>query len=270
MIKTKYLIIGNSIAGVNCIEAIREIDKTGKIVVISEEGILNYSRPLISYYLGGKVNKEKMSFREEGFYKENKVKVLLNTKADKLDVKKKEIHFNHQKVKFDKLLIATGGKPIVPPIENLEKIKEGIFTFTNFSSTQKLIDYLEKNKIKEAIVLGAGLIGLKCTEGLVERRINVTIVELADKILANTFDKESSGILENALSKLGCKVIKEDTIVKVEGKEKLTKVILRSGRQIPTQLLIIAVGVRPNLDLIKDTPISFERGIIVDDICRLI
>ncbi|HIE36126.1 MAG TPA: NAD(P)/FAD-dependent oxidoreductase [Candidatus Omnitrophica bacterium] len=265
MTQTKYLIIGNSIAGINCIEAIREVDKKGKVVVISEEEILNYSRPLISYYLGGKIPKEKMSFRDEEFYRENKVKVLLNTKADKLDIKKKETHFNHQKIKFEKLLIATGGKPIIPPIENLEKIKEGIFTFTNFSSTQKLIDYIEKNKIKEAVVLGAGLIGLKCTEGLVERKVKVTLVELADKILANTFDKEASQILENALSKLGCKVIKEDTIVRVEGVRRLTKVILRSERELPTQLLIIAVGVRPNLDLIKDTPISFERGIIVND-----
>lgn len=267
IMETKYLIIGNSIAGVSCIEAIRQLDSKGKIIVISDEVVLNYSRPLISYYLGKKVPKEKMSFRDKDFYRKNRVEVLLNTKAQKIDTKKKEVYLDGgRKVKFRKLLIATGGKPIIPPIEGLDRVKEGVFTFTKFSDAQRLIDFIKGHNIKEAVVLGAGLIGLKCTEGLVERGLTVTIIELADRVLANTFDKDASDILEQALNKLGCSVIKEDTIVKIVSvKGRIQKVVLKSGKEISTKLLVLAIGVRPNIDLIKNTPISHDRGIIVNE-----
>ena len=265
--ETKYLIIGNSVAGVNAIEAIREVDTDGKIVVVSDEDILNYSRPLISYYLGNKISREKLSFRDENFYKENKVKVLLKTKALKLDTGKKEVDLNTgNKIKFQKLLIATGGKPIIPSIKGMDNTKKGIFTFTKFSDSQRIIEYIEKNKIGEAVVLGAGLIGLKSTEGLLGRGLKVTVIELADRILANTFDKDASEILEKALNKYGCNVIKEDTIIGVKNTEgKLGKVILKSGKEIPTELLIIAIGVKPNMDLIEGTSLKYDRGIIVNE-----
>lgn len=267
MKKSKYLIIGNSIAGVSCLEGIRQVDPQGKITVVSDEEILNYSRPLISYYLGNKVTREKMPFREENFYRENKAEVLLKTKAENLDIKKKEVYLNRgESLGFQKLLISTGGKPIIPSIEGLDKINGSVFTFTKFEEAQKLIDYIEENNIKEAVVLGAGLIGLKCTEGLVARGLKVTIVELEDKILANTFDKNASDILERALNKWGCKVIKRDTIVKIESKKgKIEKVFLKSRMEIMTNLLIIAIGVFPNLDLVRETPIKYEKGIFVDD-----
>jgi NAD(P)H-nitrite reductase large subunit len=265
--ETKYLIIGNSVAGINCIEAIRSQDTKGKIAVISDENILNYSRPLISYYLGKKVNYQKLPFRDKKFYEENGIKLLTSIKAEKINVKNKEVILeNNQKVKFNKLLISTGGIPIIPPIEGLESIKEGIFTFTKYEDTQKLIEYIEHNHIKEAVILGAGLIGLKCTEGLLARNIKITIVELADRILANTFDKDASEILEEKLKELNCIVKKENTITKIEGKKgKVKKVILKNGETIETSLLIIAIGVRPNLEIVKDTPINYNRGIVVNE-----
>jgi NAD(P)H-nitrite reductase large subunit len=264
--ETEYLIIGNSIAGVSAIEGIRELDSQGPIIVISDEKILNYSRPLISYYLGDKVSCDKMSFREEGFYKENNVQILLDIAVQNIDIKKKEVSCNGRHIKFKKLLITTGGAPIIPSIKGLDKIKEGIFTFTKFSDAQRLIHYIKVNKIREAVVLGAGLIGLKCTEGLVERGLGVTIVELADRVLANTFDHQASQIMERALKIWGCKLIKKDTIIEVRGKGgKLTSVKLKSSKSISTRLLILAIGVRPNIDLVKNTSIKYDRGIVVND-----
>ena len=265
--KSKYLIIGNSVSGINAVESIRKVDKKGEITIVSNENILNYSRPLISYYLGGRITKERMSFREKSFYKENKVNLLLNTEAKKINVKGKEVYLeNGGKINYQKLLLATGGKPIIPPIKGLNEVKEGIFTFVKFKDTENIINYIQKNKIKEAVVLGAGLIGLKCAEGLIQRGLKVTIIELADRILANTFDKIASSILEDALRKLNCNVIKENTITEIKTQNsKLKTIVLRSGKEIPTKLLIIAIGVRPNLDLIEGTSIKYDRGIIVDD-----
>ncbi len=265
--KTEYLIIGNSIAGVSCLEAIREVDNKGKITVISDEKILNYSRPLISYYLGKKLPEEKMAFRNKDFYEENKVELLLNTQAEKIDGAEKEVCLDSgEKIKFQKLLISTGGKPVIPPIEGLNKLREGVFTFTKFQDAREIEDYLEANNITKAVILGAGLIGLKCTEGLIERGLKVSLVELADRILANTFDRKASSILEEALQAGGCQVIKEDTIIRIDSSRgRIKKVVLRKGKDIPTNLLIIAIGVRPNLNLVKDTSINCDKGIVVNN-----
>ncbi|HID10616.1 MAG TPA: NAD(P)/FAD-dependent oxidoreductase [Candidatus Latescibacteria bacterium] len=270
MIRSKYLIIGNSTAGVAAIEAIRDVDRKDAIAVVSDEEIFNYSKPLISYYLGGKIDGERIAFRDRNFYEQNQVNLLLGKKAEGIDTEAQRVFLSDgMSVGFERLLIATGGRPIIPPIEGLSKVREGAFTFTRFSDARNLISYIQENNVETAVVLGAGLIGLKATEGLVERGIKVTVVELADRVLANTFDREASAILERALGNWGCKVIKEDTVSKVvSSRGKVKWVVLRSGRDIPTPLLIIAIGVRPNLELIEDTPINYDRGIIVDEYMR--
>jgi NAD(P)H-nitrite reductase large subunit len=260
----KYVIIGNSISGISAIKAIREFDKKGEITVISDEPSPNYSKPLISYLLGRKVTLDKINFCEKNFYKGNKVKLILNKKASKLDLKKKCVVLeNKQKIPFDKLLIATGGAPIVPKIKGLDL--NGVFTFTNLSDAQKIEKYIKANKVKKALVLGGGLIGLKATEALIDLNIKVAIVELAKRILSSTFDIKTSNIIENALKKIGCNLITNNTIVKIEGNKKKVKgATLEDGRKISSDLVIIAIGVRPNTELTKDTPIKVNKGILVD------
>ncbi|MCS7233959.1 MAG: FAD-dependent oxidoreductase [Synergistetes bacterium] len=265
--ESKYLIVGNSVAAIAAIESIREEDKNGSLTVVSDEKVYNYSRPLISYYLGGKIDEGNIYFREKDFYSKNGVKLILGKKAQKLNVNERLVFLSDETViRFEKLLISTGGKPIIPTIGGINDIKDGIFTFTKLSDTKAMLDYIKLNNINSAVVLGGGLIGLKAAEGLVARGMRVTIIELADRILPNTLDIEASGILERALANLGCSVVKEDTIVSVSGDNGiLKKVYLRSGEMIETALLVIAIGVRPNLDLIKDTPINYDRGIVVND-----
>jgi len=267
MKEARYLIVGNSIAGVSAVEAIRQVDREGSLLVVSDEEVLNYSRPLISYLLGGKVTEDRMAFRSPEFYHSHGVELILGKRAVGLDVQKRTVTLEDGEVLgFEKLLIATGGKPIVPPIEGLSEVREGVFTFTRLSDARAILDYLSREKVEDAVVLGAGLIGLKATEGLVHRGLRVTIVELAPRILPNTLDRDASDILERALLGWGCRVIKEDTIVRVEAKDgAIQGVVLRSGQRIPTRLLILAIGVRPNLDLVENTPINCDRGIVVDE-----
>lgn len=264
--ETKYLIIGNSVAGINCMEGIREIDKHGKIIVVSDESITNYSRPLISYYLGGKIEEGKMAFREPDFYKKNSVELLLDTVAENIDVEKRKIVTNKGEIYFEKLLIATGGKPIVPEIEGYSKDLIGVFTFTKFSDAKALKEYIKKRNIEKSVIIGGGLIGLKCAEGLIENGIKIHLVEIADRLLSTTLDKDSSDILESTLKEKGCYVYKGETIKKICSKENIIKkVILTSGKEIETELLVIAIGVRPDLSILKNTSIKFNRGILVDE-----
>ncbi|MBN1254995.1 MAG: NAD(P)/FAD-dependent oxidoreductase [Deltaproteobacteria bacterium] len=266
----RYLIIGNSVAGVHCVEAIRGVDKEGPITICSDEETLNYSRPLLSYYLGGRIAEDRLAFRDEAFYQRHSVDLILEKKATGLDTKKRRVSLaDGTRLPYDRLLLSVGGVPIVPPIDGLRHDTTGVFTFIQLQETKRLINYIEQESIQEAVVLGAGLIGLKAIEGLIERGVRVTVIELVDRVLANTFDTEASSILEARLAAHGCTVIKRDTIqqIKTKGK-KVRQLVLKSGTEISTSLLIVAVGVRPNLALVKGTTIRTDRGIVVDEYMR--
>ncbi len=266
MAGNSYVIIGNSIAGISCIEGIRRVDKEGEIFLFSDEEILNYSKPLISYYLGGRLKEEQLNFREENFYKESNVRCFLNTPVRKIDIKEKLIYTGNESFNFDFLFIGTGGRPIIPEIEDMSKIKQGIFTFTKLDTAKKLKRFIEGKKIKEIVVLGAGLIGLKCTEGLIARGISVKIIDLSDRLLSNTFDLHTSEIIEDKLRASGCEVIKNNTVQKVAGEAgELREVILKDGKRIKTNALVICVGVIPETSVIEGTGIIKNRGIIVNE-----
>ncbi|HID95532.1 MAG TPA: NAD(P)/FAD-dependent oxidoreductase [Candidatus Latescibacteria bacterium] len=263
-----YVIIGNSTAGVAAIEAIRECDKDGRITVISDEPYANYSRPLISYLLAGLVSADKMPYRTGDFYKDNRVELILSKRADRLDLETREVILQDGKrVPFDRLLIATGGIPIVPEIKGINL--NGIFTFTRWIDAERIKKYIEDNGVEKALVVGGGLIGLKATEALMELGIKVTIVELADRILSATFDKKASKIIEDALSQMGCRLITSNTVVEFSGEgQKVEQALLRDEETVPADLVIIAIGVRPNVELPVHTPIKVNRGILVDDLMQ--
>lgn len=263
----RYVIIGNSVAAVHCVEAIRGVDKEGTITICSDEEVLNYSRPLLSYYLGGRITEDRLAFRDEAFYQRHKIDLILGKRATGLDTKKGKLTLADGRVlPYDRLLISVGGVPIVPPLEGLRDGTTGVFTFIQLREAKRLIDYIEDNEIQEAVVLGAGLIGLKAIEGLLERGLKVTVIELMDRILANTFDAEASSIIEGRLTAHGCTVLTGDTIERVKTRGgKIRQLTLKSGKEIPTSLLIIAVGVRPNLELVEGTSIRTDRGIVVDE-----
>ncbi len=261
----RYLIIGNGPAGINAINGIRELDPKGEIIVISDEGHLNYSRPLISYLLGNKIKAKDMSYCDQAFYKANRVKLILNKKATKLNIRKKEaILSDKKKLPFDKLLISTGANPIIPDIKG--KNLKGVFTFTKLQDATEIARYVGNNRIEEAVIIGGGLIGLKAAEALMALKIRITIIELADRILSSTFDRRASDIIKGALEKERCSLITNNTICEIRGKgDKVSGVVLEDKREIFTSLVIMAIGTRPNIDLISDSSIKTDKGIIVDE-----
>ncbi|MFH1904897.1 MAG: FAD-dependent oxidoreductase [bacterium] len=263
-LKTKYLIMGNSAAGIAGIEGIRKIDKTGSITVISDENIFNYSKPLISYLLSNKVKKKDMFFRSRDFYGENKVNLILDKRANKLDVKRKIVYFaNNQSIEFDKLLIATGGIPIISKIKGSNL--DGVFAFTTLSNAVSIKEYIKNHSVKDAVVIGGGLIGLKTVEALIELGIKVSIVELADRILSTTFDIKASEIIQKALKKTSCSIFRNNTVVEILSKNGIKSLTLKSHEKISADLIITAIGVRPNIQLVKNTSIITNRGILVDE-----
>jgi NAD(P)H-nitrite reductase large subunit len=260
--KYDYVIIGNSAGGIGCVEAIREIDKMSSVAVISAEKYHAYSRALIPYYLDGKISLDKIYYRPLDFYEKKNVDTFLGTKATRIDVDAKEVELeNGRKIGYGKLLIATGGKPFIPPMEGLSN-QENVFTFLS------LDDVLSVEKaMKEAnnvVILGGGIIGLMAAEVLKKKGLDVKVVELADRVLAPVVDDITSKLVQDKFAEKGVEIILENTISKVVGKKRVDKVILRDGRVFETDMLIVAVGVIPNTELARDTPIKVNRGIVVN------
>jgi NAD(P)H-nitrite reductase large subunit len=264
----KYVVIGNSTAGISAVDAIRNLDKKGEMTVISDEPYDAYSRPLITYWLAGKVDDARMHYKEETFYRDLNVNLTAGKKAVKIDSKKKRALLEDgEEVPYDKLLLATGGTPIVPPLKGGDL--SGVFTFTRWDDAKKVREYLTKHKVKDIIVVGGGLIGLKTTEALVELGLKVTVLELADRILSATFDVKASQLMMAYLKDKGVVVLTENTVEEIIGEEgRVAGVRLRDGRKLSCGMVVLAIGVKPNISLTEGTGIKTNRGIIVDSRMR--
>ena len=259
----KYLIIGNSAAAVGAVEAIRRNDKGNFITIISDEPHHVYSRPLISYLLAGHTKEDKMYYRDENFYKENNVETVFNKKVTGVDTKKKQVILeDKKKIDYDKLLLATGGTPFIPPIKG--KNRKNVYTFTKWSDAEEIMKI--SKKVQKAVVIGAGMIGLKAIEGLNAIGIDVTVVELAPEVLSRALDKDASRIVQRKMEEAGVEVITNNEVVEITGKgNTATGVVLRDKKKIKCDLVIVAIGVIPNTGFIKESGIKINRGIVVDE-----
>ena len=260
-----YVIIGNSTAAVGAVEAIRGTDNRNPITIISDEPYHTYSRPLISYFLAGKVTEEKMLYRPKNFYQDNKIGLYLGKRAVSLDVGSGKVCLEDDtRINYDRLLLATGGKPFVPKIEGLGK--RNIFTFTTWDDVQRIKESLhEKTK---AVVIGGGLTGLKAVESLTMLGVDVTVVELADRLLSTILDARAGAMIQAVLEEKGVKLCLGTTAAEILGEDKVSGVLLQDGTELECDMLIFAIGVTPNIDLVKETSIETNRGILVDEHMR--
>ena len=254
-----YIIVGNGTAAAGCIEGIREYDKKGRITVISKEKYAAYCRPLISYYLEGKTNPAKMKYRPDDFYEKNDCRVIYERSAQSVDAKKKVVTLdNGEELKYDSLCIAAGSSPFVPPMEGLEKVKEK-YSFMTLDDAFALEKALEGKK-KKVLIVGAGLIGLKCAEGIYERCESITVCDLADRVLSSIMDEESAKLMQHVMEEKGVKFLLSDSAAKFEEH----KAHIKSGKTVDFDVLVLAVGVRAETGLVKDAGGKCTRGITVD------
>lgn len=256
--KVKYLIIGNSAGGIGAAEAIREVDAAGAITIISDEAYPAYSRPLISEYLAEKYPLERMLYRPADFYETNAIDVRLSSRVTMLDVTGKSVSLDDGNlIEYQKLLLATGGSPIVPPMEGGDS--HGVFTFTTLDDA-KAIDQAIDRGATRAVVIGGGLIGISVTEALTKRGIAVTIVEMLGRVLNTILDEETSAMEAAALEAAGVEIVTGHTVARISA----GSVVLDDGTAIDCDLVVVAIGVRPRVELARDAGITINRGIVVD------
>jgi len=255
----RYVIIGNGTAAVGCIEGIRKTGSDGSITVISEENRHVYGRPLISYYLEGKTDLEHMKYRPDDFYEVSGCTVLYGKKAVKIDPEQQTVTLDDGSViPYDELCVAAGSRPFVPPFEGLDTVAKK-FSFMTLDDALAL----EKVLTPEArvLIVGAGLIGLKCAEGIHGRVGSITVCDLADRVLSSILDADCAGLVQKHLEAHGISFMLGDSAVRFEA----DKAFMKSGSTVEFDVLVLAVGVRANTELVREIAGNVNRGILVNE-----
>ena len=253
-----YVIVGNGTAAAGCIEGIRSRDPSGTVTVISEERHPVYCRPLISYLLEGKTQLSHMGYRSGDFYDNMGCTVLYGRKAVHIHPEEKQVGLDDgTAVPYSELCLAAGSAPFVPPFEGLESVRNA-YSFMTLDDALRLDKALRPDS--RVLIMGAGLIGLKCAEGIAARAGSVTVCDLADRVLSSILDAEGAAMMQKHLEAHGIRFFLKDSAVRFGE----NTAVMRSGAVIPFDLLVLAVGVRPNTALMRGIGGEAGRGIFVD------
>lgn len=260
-----YLILGNSTAAIAAMEALREEDAVGSLALVSDQTQHTYCSPLITYVLAGKVSEERMNYRPRDIYRKLNVTTYFGRAATKLDPAGHTVTLADGLVLgYKKLLLAVGGTPIMPDLPGADL--EGVFSFTRYDDMARVRDFIKTHRVRQAVVVGGGMIGVKVAEAFAHMGIETTIVELRERVLALALDETGSAMAQQALEDHGVRVMTTTGATSLGGSNGLVQsVTLDSGSRLPAQIVVMAVGVRPSIKLAQQAGLGVNRGILVDD-----
>ncbi|GFN34241.1 NAD(P)/FAD-dependent oxidoreductase [Tepidimicrobium xylanilyticum] len=258
---TKYLIIGNGIAGLSAAKEIRNNDSESSIIMISSEPYHTYYRIKLTEYISKDFEETELLVNKDSWYEERDIKVQLNKIVETIDVEDQKIRLDDgTEIKYEKLLIATGSRPFIPPIAG--KYKKGVLALRTLKDLKYIKNYF--NKCNNITVIGGGLLGLEAAWSLTKLGKNVSIVEFAPYLLPKQLDEELANKLKDKLVRKGFNIYLSSAADEILGKEQVDGILLNNGQILKSDGVLFSVGIRPNIDLVRDTPIAFDKGVIVN------
>lgn len=258
-----YLIIGNGIAGLSATEEIRKKDSDASILIVSSEKPSTYWRTRLSDLISKDFNDDDLYVKKEPWYSERHIDEKLQTAVDRLDTDKNIAYLsNGEEIEYGKVLLATGARPFIPPIKNVDS--KGVFAIRTIDDLMNFKDYVkDKEKV---VVIGGGILGLEAAYSALLLGKEVTVIESFDYLLSRQLDQDLSEKLEKALNEMGIKTytgkFTEEILVE-DGSVKGIR--LSDGCEIPADAIMVQAGVRSNIDLAKNSGLEVDRGIMVDD-----
>ncbi|NWG04067.1 MAG: NAD(P)/FAD-dependent oxidoreductase [Syntrophaceae bacterium] len=246
----RYVIIGGSAAAISAIEAIRSIDRESQIELFSDEATPLFSRVLLPYYIAEELSKPLLNFRSSDFFEQNKITSHLGVRIKEISSESNTVTAeNGEAYPFDKLLLATGGNPIIPPIQGIQK--EGISTLKTMADAEKIYQW----KGKRAVVIGAGSVGVESCISLRKRGMEVTLLEQLGHVLPTVFDEEAASMIQKRIEDLGIKTVTGEKAIQFSGNGHVESVVTES-REIKCEMVVLAVGVKPAIELAKKVGIE--------------
>jgi len=258
----RLVVVGNGMAGVGCVEQILKHAAKFEITIFGEETHVNYNRILLSSVLAGEKAADDIVLNSLEWYRQNDIQLRLGVRVSSIDVNAKTVTGDDGSVTpFDKLLLATGSNPLIPPMEGVKK--EGVYVFRNLDDTRALLDRATKGV--KAVVIGGGLLGLEAARGLQVQGCEVTVVHLMDTLMERQVDFAGGGYLKTKMECLGVKVLLERNTAAILGNEKVEGVAFKDGSSIGAEMVVIAAGIRPNADLARKAGLQVNRAVVVND-----
>ncbi|EOW9530144.1 nitrite reductase large subunit NirB [Bacillus cytotoxicus] len=261
--KKRLIMIGNGMAGIRCIEEIlKQQPDLYDITIFGDEPHPNYNRIMLSHVLQGKTTTKDIIMNEYSWYKENNITLYPNERVITINREKQVVVTEKQRiVTYDKLIIATGSSAFILPIEGSNL--PGVTGFRTIEDTQFMIDAAKQ--YKKAVVIGGGLLGLEAARGLIDLGMDVHVVHLMPHLMEQQLDAKAASLLREDLEAQGMKFLMEKKTVKILGTDRVEGIQFEDGDIVPCDLVVMAIGIRPNTQLAKDAGLLVNRGIVVND-----
>ncbi len=258
----KLVVVGNGMAGIACVEQILRHAPKFNITIFGDETHVNYNRILLSSVLAGEKSIEEITLNGLNWYQQHDVALRLGVRITDVDAGAKTVTGDDGSVTgFDKLLLATGSLPVIPSIQDV--MKDGVFVFRNLDDTRSLLERARPGL--KAVVIGGGLLGLEAARGLQVQGCDVTVVHLMETLMERQLDVTGGSYLANKMNELGVTVLLGLSTTAILGKGKVERVQFKGGGTIPADLVVIAAGIRPNIELGQKAGLDTKRGIVVND-----
>ncbi|MCK9376712.1 MAG: FAD-dependent oxidoreductase [Syntrophobacterales bacterium] len=259
---TTYLIIGNGVAGNAAAENIRQYDPEGKIVIFSRENRPFYYVPALPEYLAGEKPADHVIIHHLEWYEQHRLDLRLNTRAAGIDPERKVVSTDQgESFPYDKLLLATGGRSFVPPMQGADT--PGVFTLKTLDDADRIKE--RADTATTAVLIGGGLLGLEAGNGLRKLGLKISVVEFFPRLLPRQMDVAGAAILQRQMEDMGFTFHLGATTEKIAAGPAGLQVYLKSGEQLTGDLVLISAGVRPDLTLAQALGLEVDKGVKVDD-----
>gem|GEM_PF-2441496 len=268
--KERLIVIGNGMSGARFVEDLvaRKGCERFDVVVFGDEPYGNYNRILLSNVVAGSSEPKDIFLNPLEWYERNGVSLRAGVRVEVVDREKKIVSaaggINEP---YDRLVFATGSKPFVPPIAGLTqengRFWSGIFLFRTLDDSLQIIDYA--SRARKAVVLGGGLLGLEAARGLLNRGLEVHVVELMPRPMAVQLDPAAGAVLRATLENMGIRFHLGHSVTEVNGTDSVQSVTLNDGRIETCDMFVISAGIRPNVAAAREAGLTIDRGIVVGD-----
>ena len=265
MTHAHYLIVGASHAALSALHAIRLHDAEQEVTLLTRDDSLPYSPTVLPYVVSGRSQPERVFLRDDSYFAEHKVNYLRGAKVQRVNADQNAVELaDGSRIGFDKLLLATGAAPLLPPIPGLAGLR--FHVLRTLADAVALREALPQ--VKRALVLGGGLIGMHAAENLAKGGVDVSVVELQSHVLSGYFDAEASTMIEQVFAANGVRLLTGASVAKLEAKGDGCRATLADGSTLDADLLLVAAGVAPVTDFLEGSGIATERGVLVDEHMR--
>lgn len=262
MERTKYLIVGSSHAALEAVTAIRMHDPEGSLTLLTRDTHLPYSPTVLPYVVSGRSAPDGIFLRDEKFFADHHVQLKRGTALKALHAERNAAELaDGSEIAYEKILLATGASPAVPPIPGLDQVAYHVLR--TLDDATKLNAAIKNSK--QAVVLGAGLVGMHAAENLVKVGAGVTVVEMARQLTDGYFDAIAAGLIEKAFTDNGATILTGSRVVRLAPSAVGATLTLENGTTLEADLLLVATGVRPNMDYLAGSAVEHDRGILVSD-----